>query len=102
MPWIRSFMADKQCASKPYVVTEGGYANAVNKDTHNPPEALSGKYMARMYMLFFKNGAPRVCTYELADERPNPEKNDNEAHFGLLPSFAKDIKYGLRTYNARS
>ena len=25
-----------------------------------------------------------------------------EAHFGLLPAFAKDIKYGVRTYNARS
>ena len=24
------------------------------------------------------------------------------ARFGLLPGFAKDIKYGLRTYNARS
>lgn len=24
------------------------------------------------------------------------------AHFGLLPGFAKDLKYGLRTYNARS
>ena len=24
------------------------------------------------------------------------------AHFGLLPSFAKDVKYGLRTYNART
>ena len=24
------------------------------------------------------------------------------AHFGLLPGFAKDIKYGVRTYNARS
>ena len=24
------------------------------------------------------------------------------ARFGLLPSFAKDEKYGLRTYNARS
>lgn len=24
------------------------------------------------------------------------------AHFGLLPGFAKDIKYGLQTYNARS
>ena len=25
-----------------------------------------------------------------------------EAHFGLLLGFAKDIKYGLRMYNARS
>lgn len=24
------------------------------------------------------------------------------AHFGLLPGFAKEIKYGVRTYNARS
>jgi len=24
-----------------------------------------------------------------------------EGHFGLLPSFAKDAKYGVRTYNAR-
>lgn len=24
------------------------------------------------------------------------------AHFGLLPSFAKDVKYGVRTYNART
>lgn len=24
------------------------------------------------------------------------------AHFGLLPGFAKDIKYGVRTYNARA
>ncbi len=25
-----------------------------------------------------------------------------DAHFGLLPSFAKDVKYGTRTYNART
>ena len=25
-----------------------------------------------------------------------------DAHFGLLPGFAKDIKYGTKTYNARS
>jgi len=25
-----------------------------------------------------------------------------EARFGLLPSFAKEVKYGIRTYNARS
>lgn len=25
-----------------------------------------------------------------------------EAHFGLLPGFAKDLKYGVRTYNART
>lgn len=25
-----------------------------------------------------------------------------EGHFGLLPGFAKDVKYGLKTYNART
>ncbi|CAN5720660.1 hypothetical protein BH10PSE18_BH10PSE18_50390 [soil metagenome] len=25
-----------------------------------------------------------------------------DAHFGLLPGFAKEVKYGVRTYNARS
>jgi len=25
-----------------------------------------------------------------------------DAHFGLLPSFAKEVKFGLRTYNARA
>jgi putative SOS response-associated peptidase YedK len=30
------------------------------------------------------------------------EKELVQAHFGLLPTFAKDVKYGLRTYNARS
>jgi putative SOS response-associated peptidase YedK len=31
-----------------------------------------------------------------------PDRECVVAHFGLLPSFAKDLKYGLRTYNARS
>ena len=31
-----------------------------------------------------------------------PEIEVINAHFGLLPGFAKDIKYGTRTYNARS
>lgn len=25
-----------------------------------------------------------------------------EAHFGMVPGFAKELKYGLRTYNART
>ena len=31
-----------------------------------------------------------------------PKSEVVAARFGLLPSFAKDEKYGLRTYNARS
>jgi putative SOS response-associated peptidase YedK len=31
-----------------------------------------------------------------------PSREVVMGHFGLLPGFAKDIKYGLRTYNART
>ncbi len=31
-----------------------------------------------------------------------PDMELVDAHFGLLPGFAKDIKCGVRTYNARS
>ena len=31
-----------------------------------------------------------------------PDMEIVAAHFGLLPGFAKDIKYGVRTDNARS
>ena len=31
-----------------------------------------------------------------------PDMEMVPAHFGMLPGFAKEIKYGVRTYNARS
>lgn len=31
-----------------------------------------------------------------------PEMEVVSAHFGMLPGFAKELKYGVRTYNARS
>ena len=58
-------------------------------------------------------GGPHIYPTQLAPIICRPAERDSgdeavaefelvEAHFGLLPSFAKDIKYGLRTYNARS
>ncbi|HEY2257401.1 MAG TPA: SOS response-associated peptidase [Variovorax sp.] len=43
----------------------------------------------------------RPLARESGDEAV-PEFEAVMAHFGLLPGFAKDLKYGLRTYNARS
>lgn len=37
-----------------------------------------------------------------AGDEAVPEFEILLAHFGLLPGFAKDLKYGTRTYNARS
>jgi putative SOS response-associated peptidase YedK len=43
----------------------------------------------------------RVLPGEASDESML-EMEVFDAHFGMLPEFAKEIKYGLRTYNARS
>ncbi len=43
----------------------------------------------------------RPAERESGDEAV-PEFEATMAHFGLLPGFAKDVKYGVRTYNARS
>ena len=43
----------------------------------------------------------RPAEHDSGDEAV-PDFEVVDAHFGLLPGFAKDIKYGVRTYNARS
>ena len=48
--------------------------------------------------------APIICrTAELnSGDEAVPEFEIVDAHFGLLPGFAKEIKYGLQTYNTHS
>ena len=43
----------------------------------------------------------RPSEHDAGDEAV-PAREMVLGHFGLLPGFAKDIKYGVRTYNARS
>lgn len=58
-------------------------------------------------------GAVHIYPTQLASIIRRPPERDSgddavpdvevvNAHFGLLPGFAKEIKYGLRTYNARA
>ena len=66
-----------------------------------PPGGLDAAATAHIYP-----------TQQAAIIRRPPERDSGDeavpamevvsAHFGLLPGFAKDIKYGLRTYNART
>jgi len=70
--------------AKPVFVTEMGYHNAVNS-THpikGVPEAVSGKYVPRSYLLHFNHGVLGVYNYELIDEGTDPL--DIENNFGLL------------------
>ncbi|MCW2762631.1 MAG: hypothetical protein JWR85_2832 [Marmoricola sp.] len=72
--------------SKPLVVTEAGYNNAVNTTNgHLPvPEDIAGIYQPRLLLDHYLRGVKRVYSYELIDEFNDPGLTNVEAHFGLL------------------
>lgn len=71
---------------KPVIFTEGGYHNAANTTaTHAyTPESVAGLYAPKQLLEHYLRGTKRFYTYELVDERPDAEKTDHEANFGLL------------------
>lgn len=73
-------------ATKPLVVTEAGYHNAMNTTNgHLPvPEDVAAVYTPRVLLEHYLRGAKRVYTYELIDEFDDPGLTNPEAHFGLL------------------
>jgi hypothetical protein len=72
--------------TKPLVITEAGYHNALNTTNgHLPvPEDVAGVYMPRLLLEHFMRGVKRVYTYELIDEFADPQLTNPEAHFGML------------------
>lgn len=73
--------------TKPLMVTETGYHNAVNATqclTWWPgvSEAAGGRYAARTYFEYFNLGIKRSFLYELIDEHVDP--TCNESNLGLL------------------
>jgi hypothetical protein len=84
---------------KPVQATETGYHNALHHQVpgQQPPvsEAVAATYMPRLLAAAFATGYQRTFIYELLDEKPDPELDDPEQHFGLLrhdltpkPAFA--------------
>ncbi|SDT02895.1 Fibronectin type III domain-containing protein [Nocardioides scoriae] len=73
-------------ASKPIVITEAGYHNALaTTDGHHPvPESVHATYLPRLLMEHLRGGAARVYSYELVDEFADPGRTNPEANFGLL------------------
>lgn len=72
--------------SKPLVVTEAGYHNAVNTTGGHLPvsEAAAATYLPRLLLEHVRSGHERVYSYELIDEFADPGATNPEAHFGLL------------------
>lgn len=79
-------LAAKNSSAKRVQATETGYHNGVGSDSGHLPasEAAAGVYMPRLYLDYFRRGVARTFSYELIDQRPNPERTDSEANFGLL------------------
>jgi hypothetical protein len=71
---------------KPVVATESGYNTALNSHEEHPPvsEEAMATYMPRLFLSYFERGIARTFSYELVDEKPNPDLSEQEEHFGLL------------------
>ncbi len=78
--------AAKNSGSKPVMLTETGYHNALQTDNGHAPtsEAATAKYLPRMLLAHFSMNIPRTYLYELIDSKPKGRSTDPEASFGLL------------------
>ncbi|MEJ7685603.1 MAG: SOS response-associated peptidase family protein [Variovorax sp.] len=66
-----------------------------------PPDWDAPRGSSHVYPTQLAPIVRRPVERESGDEAV-PEFDAVMAHFGLLPGFAKDVKYGVRTYNART
>lgn len=69
---------------RPIVATECGWHNAVDAPNASQPgisEQAGAKYIPRLYLEYFNRGVQRAFVYELINERPAPDQENN---FGLL------------------
>ncbi len=71
---------------KPVMATESGYNTALNSHEEHPPvsESAMATYMPRLFLSYFGRGIARTFSYELVDEKQNPDLSEQEEHFGLL------------------
>lgn len=79
LPLTKQFSGDR-----PIIVTETGYHNAIHDrvTTHKAvTEQVSAKYIPRTYLEFFNRGIKRTFIYELMDQRPAPDQENN---FGII------------------
>jgi hypothetical protein len=79
-------LAKKMSPTKPMLVTEAGYHNALQQTNQNHPavpENVAAIYTSRMFLENFRKGVARTYAYELLDEGPGSATNLYNS-FGLL------------------
>lgn len=72
----------KPSKNLPLIATEVGFHTASSADARSVSETVQGKYIPRMYLQHFNQGVYRTFSYELMDQKPNPD--DGEANFGIV------------------
>ncbi len=70
--------------NKPMIATEVGYSTGSAKSDRPVSETVQGSYIPRLFLESFDQGTFRTFSYELIDQKANP--NDAESNFGLLRS----------------
>ncbi|MEL6759652.1 MAG: hypothetical protein AAFP04_04545 [Myxococcota bacterium] len=72
----------------PTMATETGYHTAINQEAgvgQNPVSELAQAiYLLRIYLEYFDLGYQRTYAYELLDDFPDPERDEQEKNFGLI------------------
>jgi hypothetical protein len=82
--------AELNSETKPIMATETGYTTAVAWNPAGPgenrpvPGDVMATYMPRLFFEYFSRHIARTYSYELLDQRPDPEHDDRESNFGLL------------------
>lgn len=77
--------ARKVSGDKPIIVSECGYHNRLEEKGHpGATETAVAKYLPRLFAVHFNRGITRSYAYEFADEKPDPQFQDKEQHFGLV------------------
>ncbi|WP_181357689.1 PA14 domain-containing protein [Stenomitos frigidus] len=70
--------------TKPLIATEVGYSTGSATSDRPVTEAVQGKYIPRLFLESFNLGVPRTFSYELIDQKADP--NNSENNYGLIRS----------------
>ncbi len=76
-----------QASQRPYVCTESGMHNALassNRDFSAHSRDAAGIYAPRMTLEHLLRGTRRHWYFELVDEHPDPDRNNQESNLGLF------------------
>ena len=70
--------------TKPMIATEVGYSTGSATSDRPVTETVQGKYIPRTFLESFNQGVSRTFSYELIDQKTDP--NNSENNYGLLRS----------------